>query len=171
MEAPDYGSSGLLAKEALLEDKGLRAAKGDLDKLYHEPEDARMPDLKWRLYVLKGNEVSDFYHVHRQSCYKLGRDRNTVDIPTDHPSCSKEHCVIQFRSRPGFDHEGNTVVSVKPYLLDLSSTNGTFLNGRRIESLRYYELKLNSVIKTGFSSREYVVLMASRTEKVEKEGV
>ena len=33
----------------------------------------------------------------RQSCYLFGRDRAIVDIPTEHPSCSKQHAVIQFR--------------------------------------------------------------------------
>ena len=28
----------------------------------------------------------------------------------------------------------------RPYLMDLGSTNGTFLNGERIDSQRYYEL-------------------------------
>jgi smad nuclear-interacting protein 1 len=29
---------------------------------------------------------------------------------------------------------------VKPYLLDLESTNGTKLNGEKIDGARYYEL-------------------------------
>lgn len=30
--------------------------------------------------------------------------------------------------------------AVRPYLMDLGSTNGTFLNGERIEAQRFYEL-------------------------------
>lgn len=47
---------------------------------------------------------------------------------------------------------------VKPYIIDLGSGNGTYLNNQRIESQRYYELKEKDVIKFGFSSREYVLL-------------
>jgi len=36
-------------------------------------------------------------YIHRQSCYLFGRERRVADIPTDHPSCSKQHAVIQFR--------------------------------------------------------------------------
>lgn len=32
--------------------------------------------------------------------------------------------------------------AVRPYLMDLGTTNGTFLNGERIESERFYELLL-----------------------------
>ena len=32
------------------------------------------------------------------------------------------------------------VSAVRPYLMDLGSTNGTFLNGERIEATRFYEL-------------------------------
>lgn len=30
--------------------------------------------------------------------------------------------------------------AVRPYLMDLGSTNGTFLNSERIEAQRFYEL-------------------------------
>ncbi len=48
--------------------------------------------------------------------------------------------------------------TVKPYIMDLESTNGTFLNGRRIASARYIELLAGDVLKFGSSSRDYVLL-------------
>ena len=47
---------------------------------------------------------------------------------------------------------------VLPYIIDLGSSNGTFLNNNRIEPQRYYELKEKDVIKFGYSTREYVLL-------------
>ena len=47
---------------------------------------------------------------------------------------------------------------VRPYIMDLGSTNGTHLNGNRIEPHRYYELLERDTIKFGTSSREYVLL-------------
>lgn len=47
---------------------------------------------------------------------------------------------------------------MRPYIIDLASGNGTYLNNQRIEPQRYYELKEKDVIKFGFSSREYVLL-------------
>lgn len=37
-------------------------------------------------------------YIHRQSAYLLGRHRRIADIPIDHPSCSKQHAVFQYRS-------------------------------------------------------------------------
>lgn len=54
--------------------------------------------------------------------------------------------------------DGTTGRRVRPYIIDLASGNGTYLNNKRIESQRYYELKEKDVLKFGFSSREYVLL-------------
>lgn len=70
--------------------------------------------------------------------YLFGRDLTVADIVTAHPSCSKQHAVLQFRltekagGAGGFDEYGLAVgpaAAVRPYLLDLGSINGTFLNG------------------------------------------
>lgn len=54
--------------------------------------------------------------------------------------------------------DGMMVAAVRPYLMDLGATNGTSINGERLEPQRYYELLEQDVIKTGNSSREYVLL-------------
>lgn len=81
-----------------------------LEIKYVEPEDGVVPRLKWRLYPFKNDQplgacrdrcaMSDAlepYKVHRKSWYLLGRDRHVCDIPLDHPSCSKQHAVLQYR--------------------------------------------------------------------------
>ena len=50
------------------------------------------------------------------------------------------------------------VFRVLPYIIDLGSANGTYLNTERIQPQRYYELKEKDMVKFGFSSREYVLL-------------
>ncbi|KFM26860.1 FHA domain-containing protein DDL [Auxenochlorella protothecoides] len=54
--------------------------------------------------------------------------------------------------------DGMMVAAVRPYLMDLGSTNGTFLNGERLDDKRFYELLEQDMIRTGNSSREYVLL-------------
>ena len=40
---------------------------------------------------------------------------------------------------------------VKPYLMDLDTTNGSYLNSKRIEGARYYELMDKDVLRFGAS--------------------
>lgn len=42
--------------------------------------------------------------------------------------------------------DGTVGRRVKPYIIDLGSGNGTFLNNKRIEPQRYYELKEKDVL-------------------------
>jgi smad nuclear-interacting protein 1 len=92
-----------------------------------------------------------------------------ADIPVDHPSLSKQHAVLQYRALPVRSEEIGKPdkLQCKPYIMDLESTNGTFLNGVRIDSARYYELRRGDVITLGASTREYVLL----TEQSVKTGI
>jgi smad nuclear-interacting protein 1 len=47
--------------------------------------------------------------------------------------------------------------------MDLESTNGTFLNGIKIDPARYYQLKKGDVLTFGASTREYVLLTENTT--------
>lgn len=133
--------------------------------LFNEPPDARKPDVRWRLYVFKGGEVlNEPLYIHRQSCYLFGRERRVADIPTDHPSCSKQHAVIQFRQVEKEQPDGTLKKQVRPYVMDLGSTNKTFVNDNAIEPQRYYELIEKDTIRFGNSSREYVLLHENSAE-------
>ncbi|KAF9925767.1 hypothetical protein BGZ67_008435 [Mortierella alpina] len=150
-EKPNFGLSGSLAAETNT------TVNGTLLK-YNEPPEARKPNQKWRLYVFKGDKEIDLLHIHRQSAFLFGRDRNVVDIPIDHPSCSKQHAVLQFRQIVETDALGQAKRTTKPFVIDLESANGTFVNGTQIPPTRYYELKLSDVLKFGASTREFVLL-------------
>ncbi|KAF8349269.1 smad nuclear interacting protein 1 [Amanita rubescens] len=158
---PNFAPSGLLAAET----NTIRATNGESTVLkYNEPPEARRPTVGWRLYVFKGEEQVDLLHINRQSAYLIGRDRLVADIVIDHPSCSKQHAVIQLLTAQvdRFVHEknelGDTRGVIKPYVIDLESTNGTHVNGVTIPPSRFYELKQSDVIKFGTSAREYVLL-------------
>ncbi|KAM9320802.1 smad nuclear-interacting protein 1 [Gastrophryne carolinensis] len=149
-EKPNFELSG-----ALLEDAN--TFRGVVIK-YSEPPEARNPKKRWRLYPFKNDEALPVMYIHRQSAYLLGRQRRIADIPIDHPSCSKQHAVLQYRMVAFTRTDGTHGRRVRPYIIDLESGNGTYLNNQRIEPNRYYELKEKDVLKFGFSSREYVVL-------------
>ncbi len=128
---------------------------------YNEPPEARVPKRRWRFYVFKGEETLPVLHLHRQSAYLIGRDRKIADMPVDHPSCSKQHAVLQYRLVDYQKDDGRIGRTVKPYIIDLESSNGTFLNNKKIDPKRYYELQEKDVLKFGFSTREYVLLHAN----------
>ncbi|XP_051133912.1 FHA domain-containing protein DDL [Andrographis paniculata] len=151
-QKPSFELSGKLAAET-------NRFRGITLLYSEEPPDARKPDIRWRLYVFKAGDVlNEPLYVHRQSCYLFGRERRVVDIPTDHPSCSKQHAVLQYRQIEEENPDGTVSKRVRPYLMDLGSTNGTFINDNQIEAKRYYELIEKDTVKFGNSSREYVLL-------------
>ena len=116
---PNFGLSGKLAEET-------NTVRGVV-LVHTEPPEARKPTLKWRLYIFKagaqrpwraqgllaggllfserrvsvacaaGALFGDPLYIHRQSSYLFGREHRVVDVPTDHPSCSKQHAVLQYR--------------------------------------------------------------------------
>jgi len=144
-EQPNFEPSGLLNQEAM-------TVNGVVVK-YDEPAESRTPMIKWLLYPFKGEQSLDPIPIHRSSFYLFGRERAICDIPIDHPSCSKQHSVLQFRE---VVKSGKR--KVLPYIIDLESTNGTFVNGTRVTPAQYYELREKDVLKFGFSTREYVLL-------------
>ncbi|CAL9057804.1 unnamed protein product [Musa banksii] len=85
------------------------------------------------------NELANAHELDINGNYmfsRLGKHsvrRGVADIPTDHPSCSKQHAVIQYRLVEKEQPDGLTSKQVRPYLMDLGSTNGTFIDDNHIE--------------------------------------
>lgn len=153
---PNFGLSGALAKD----EKTGNIVNGIVLK-FTEPHDASLPNQNWRLYVYKGKDLVETLHIHRRSCFLVGREPKVADILTQHESCSQQHAIIQYRAideQKIVDGERTVEKVVKPYLMDLKSTHGTFLNGKRVEDSRYYELKEGDLIKFGVSTRDYIIL-------------
>ncbi|KAK9468978.1 SMAD/FHA domain-containing protein [Lipomyces arxii] len=150
-EIPNYEQSG-----ALLGDK---LYKGVTSLQYTEPPDSRKPDKGYRFYMFKGDDIADTYTLDQQPAYLFGRDRSVVDVPLDHPSCSKQHAVLQFRLVVEQDDDNlETTDRIAPFIYDLGSANGTNVNGERIKPREYVELKVKDTVMFGFSSREYLLL-------------
>jgi smad nuclear-interacting protein 1 len=158
---PDFGLSGALAKDTSRSAAGggSRMYKGILLK-FQEPPEARAPNTHWRLYVYKKDQLEQTLHVSKQSAYLIGRSSEICDIHTAHPSTSTQHAVLQYRAVPVKSANASNPGQLQclPYLLDLESTNGTFINGVRLDPARYYQLQKKDVLTFGGSTREYVLL-------------
>ncbi|KAI6660276.1 Smad nuclear-interacting protein 1 [Oopsacas minuta] len=153
---PNFALSGKLAEDT-------NTYKGVVIK-YTEPPEARMPKKRWRLYPFKGDESLPTLYIHRQSAYLVGRDRAITDFPVHHPSCSKQHAVLQYRLVDTETTDGVKCKQIILYIIDLNSTNGTYVNNKRIEPQRYIELRATDMLRFGFSSREYILLNEDTNE-------
>eukprot|EP01097_Dermamoeba_algensis_P000163 TRINITY_DN105_c0_g1_i7.p3 TRINITY_DN105_c0_g1~~TRINITY_DN105_c0_g1_i7.p3 ORF type:complete len:259 (-),score=79.35 TRINITY_DN105_c0_g1_i7:3998-4774(-) len=148
-EKPNFNVSGKLAAAT-------NTVNGVVLK-FSEPNDACKPTKRWKLFRFKGTESLDPVPVYRQSAYLFGRERLVADIPLDHPSCSAQHALLQFR-KVNVQSPNGVIKVVRPYIMDLESTNGTLVNKKRVESSRFIELKECDVLNFGFSTRDYVLL-------------
>ncbi|KAI9707644.1 MAG: hypothetical protein M1836_000605 [Candelina mexicana] len=152
-QKPNFSNTGKLAAET-------NTVAGIVLK-YNEPPEARKPPPKdaWRLYVFKGSEMLENVELSERSCWLVGRERVVVDFPVDHPSCSKQHAVVQFRHVVKTNEFGDKDARVRPYIIDLESANGTMVNGEKIPPTRYVELRDKDMIQFGLSTREYVLML------------
>ncbi|KAF9701324.1 hypothetical protein EKO04_000447 [Ascochyta lentis] len=164
-EKPNFKTTGALAKHAN------RVEGTKISLKYHEPPEARKPppSQPWRIFVFKGDDVMDTIEIWQKSCWLLGRSHEVVDYVLEHPSSSGQHAVIQFRyiQKVVEDEFGvkSTKGRVKPYVIDLESSNGTELNGKDVEASRYFELRDKDMLKFAGSEREYVVMLPPPEEK------
>ncbi|KAI4126397.1 MAG: hypothetical protein LQ338_003767 [Usnochroma carphineum] len=160
---PNYAPTGLLAAET----NTVTNATTSIVLKYHEPPESRLPppSSHYLLYVFKSSTIISTIPLHERSCWLFGREKMVADIPIEHPSCSKQHAVLQFRHVVKKDEWGEKKGGVGLYVLDLDSANGTLLNGERVEGRRYVEVRSKDVIKFGHSEREYVLLVPPKEKE------
>ena len=162
-EKPNFKASGLLAAETNKVTVGAGNKTQDIVLKYHEPPEARKPPAneKWQIYIFKGasKDPIETIPLHSRSCWLMGRELAVVDLPTEHPSCSKQHAVFQFRHTTQTNEYGEKKSRVGLYVLDLESANGTFLNDEKLTPARYVECRTGDVVKFAESSREYVLIL------------
>lgn len=153
-EKPNFKPTGLLAKES--------NNIGGIQLKYTEPQDGCGPpkNQEYILYIFHPNtDTTNRYNLNTKHFHLIGRDEKVVDLKTDDDTCSKQHAVIQFRERPEKDPNTlKTIKVVKPYIIDLESSNGTFLNGEEIPTSRFIELRPEDVVKFGDSETDYVLM-------------
>ncbi|MCJ1250075.1 hypothetical protein MMC30_007301 [Trapelia coarctata] len=154
-QKPNFAPSGALAAETNT------VAGTTIVLKYNEPPESRKPPASqpWRLFVFKGSETLDTLELASRSCWLFGREKNVVDYPIEHPSCSKQHAVLQFRYVEKKNEFGDKEGGVRPYMIDLESANGTKVNGEKVPERRFVELMSGDVLVFGDSTREYVLIL------------
>ncbi|KAL4149436.1 hypothetical protein QTP88_003386 [Uroleucon formosanum] len=106
---------------------------------------ARKPKRRWRLYSFKGEKQLPVFHIHRQCGYLLGRDRRHGRHTNRSSSCSKQDAVLQYR-QVSAKKDGRHVRCIWPYIIDLESANGTYINNQLPGNMCFY---MNILYSTG----------------------
>lgn len=99
----------------------------------------------WRVTIVKGGKTLSQMALKSGTVLRIGRDPS-CDIVTEHPSCSSRHAKVTVE-------EGKS-----PILVDMGSTNGTFLNGKRVPVGTHVPLYNGAVVRFASSSRDYIFM-------------
>lgn len=123
---------------------------------YSEPAwGGNPPDsLPYALEILKNGSIVDTVPLNQRSYFVVGR-LPVCDVSLEHPSISRYHAVIQYRSQPG---ESESVGEEEGfYIHDLGSTHGTVVNKNKIPPKTYIRLRVGHVLKFGGSTRLFIL--------------
>jgi pSer/pThr/pTyr-binding forkhead associated (FHA) protein len=100
--------------------------------------------------VLKTGSIVETIALNTKSFYVFGRLSN-CDIQMNHPSTSRYHAVLQYRS----EKEGGNPKGF--YVYDLKSTHGTYINKQRIKPQVYAPVRVGHMLQIGGSTRMLIL--------------
>jgi len=117
---------------------------------YQEPSWGGIPQQNYSVEVLKNGVIVDTIKLADKGYFVVGRLAN-CDIVQEHPSLSRYHAVLQFKSQASPEKPAGF------YLYDLDSTHGSFHNKKKCFPKTYYRLRVGHMIKFGGSTRNLIL--------------
>ena len=152
-EKPNFEPSGILQKDLEMEYNKIMNNKILVN--YNPPSDSIIPTDIWFFFKFTGDkkEPEETYKLINKEFFLIGKDPRICDIRIKQQNISRQHAVIQFRKiKKEYDWE------IIPYLIDLNSTNGTYLNGEKIDNKKYYELRDKDELNFGDKKIDFVLM-------------
>ncbi|KAM4040524.1 kanadaptin isoform 2-T2 [Anomaloglossus baeobatrachus] len=131
---------------------------------YREPSWSGRPQTLYCLELLKGGSILSTKSLNDSSWTIFGR-LPTCHVSLEHPSVSRYHAVLQYRSVPGTEPDQEPGF----YVYDLGSTHGTFVNKQRIQSKTYCRIRVGHVLKFGGSTRLFILQGPDEDQEAESE--
>jgi len=128
---------------------------------YLEPSWGGLPNKPYHLEILKNGTIVDTVKLENKSFFTIGR-LPVCDVPFEHPSLSRYHAVLQFKTNPSPEKP------VGFYLFDLDSTHGSFHNKKKCFPKTFYRLRVGHMLKFGGSTR--TVLLQGPEDDEEEES-
>lgn len=154
-QKPNWSISALYSDRQLI--RGKKFTK------FFIPYDSVIPDNSFFAYVFRSGE-NEPEQIHLdQETYLIGRE-NFCDICFQSPDISRQHCAIQFR-RVRIEGSTDPTPKIIPYIFDICSYNGTYINGEKISSSRFVQLFPNDSISFGKSNDSIVIMQKEQETK------
>ena len=132
----DSGNTGLLSEEKHYEEFEQQI----MSQVESQPTGLLLDDIESTPYLVKKSNPSERFELNKSRVI-IGREYERTDICLNASSVSKIHAVIT---------QKNGIY----YLCDQNSSNGTFINNKRLNKLQEYPLNSNDLIR--FANQEYV---------------
>ena len=154
-EKPNFEPSGILLKD--LEFEYNKSKNNKILINYNPPSDSIIPTENdiWFLFKFTDDkkEPEETYKLINKEFFLIGKDPRICDIRIKQKNISRQHAVIQFRKI-----KKESEWEILPYLIDLNSTNGTYLNGEKIDNKKYYELRDKDELNFGDKKIDFVLM-------------
>ena len=154
-EKPDFNPSGILQKD--LEFEYNKSMNNKILINYNPPSDSIIPEenVIWFLFKFSEDkkEAEETFKLINKEFFLIGKDPRICDIRIKQQNISRQHAVIQFRKI-----RKEKTWEILPYLIDLNSTNGTYLNGDKIDNKKYYELRDKDELNFGDKKLDFVLM-------------
>ena len=158
-EKPNFEPSGILLKD--LEYEYNKTMNNKIIINYNPPSDSIIPNENeiWFLFKFSEdkNEAEETYKLIEKEFFLIGKDPRICDIRIKQKNISRQHAVIQFRKI-----KKEKEWEILPYLIDLNSTNGTYLNGDKIDNKKYYELRDKDELNFGDKKIDFVLMKTNQ---------
>ncbi|CAG0894288.1 unnamed protein product [Cyprideis torosa] len=110
------------------------------------PTWAGKPPPGTHLDVTKDGKLIQKLMIDSKKCYFFGRNPQMCDFTIDHASCSRVHSAFVY-------HKALT----RAFLVDLSSTHGTYIGNVKLEPQRPTPIPMNETFHFGASTRMYTL--------------
>ena len=154
-EKPNFNPSGILQKD--LEFEYNKSMNNKILINYNPPSDSIIPEenVIWFLFKFSEDkkEAEETFKLINKEFFLIGKDPRICDIRIKQQNISRQHAVIQFRKI-----RKEKTWEILPYLIDLNSTNGTYLNGDKIDNKKYYELRDKDELNFGDKKLDFVLM-------------
>ncbi|EAY14475.1 FHA domain containing protein [Trichomonas vaginalis G3] len=134
---PDFNIKSLYSERVLVRKEKKTKYLLPFDSI--EPGDKNL----YYMHISVNNSDDIITYDFKEPATLIGRE-HFCDIRFTHKIISRQHCVIQFRNVKA--NENQEKLEITPYIFDMGTKNGTYINDEQIPSCQYVQLLDGDII-------------------------